>query len=183
MESSKSWAARIDAHTSLDESSANATSEFAALRVAIASRSNYLLAAHSTVAVRLLRQHNKRRLNDTTTQAQHQVERGLLLDVVIRQRAAILELLTREDQTLLIRRDSLLVLDLRLHIVDGVRRLHLQGDGLTRDYEVENKVTRSVIRLARHLSSLPLSDSILIHPRNRRRSERSRARIAREIFV
>ena len=112
------------------------------------------------------------------------MERGLLLDVVIRQRAAILELLTREDQTLLIRRDSLLVLDLRLHIVDGVRRLHLQGDGLTRDYAVENKVTRSVIRLARHLINLPLSDSsFLIHPRNRRRSEPSRARIAREIFV
>ena len=112
------------------------------------------------------------------------MERGLLLDVVIRQRAAILELLTREDQTLLIRRDSLLVLDLRLHIVDGVRRLHLQGDGLTRDYAVENKVTRSVIRLARHLINLPLSDSsFLIRPRNRRRSEPSRARIAREIFV
>ena len=27
----------------------------------------------------------------------------------------------------------LLVLDLGLHIVDGVRRLHLEGDGLTRE--------------------------------------------------
>ena len=45
------------------------------------------------------------------TQAQHQVQRRLLLDVVVRERAAILELLAREDQALLIRRDALLVLD------------------------------------------------------------------------
>ena len=40
------------------------------------------------------------------------------------------ELITSEDQPLLIRRDSLLVLDLGLDILDGVRWLHLQGDGL-----------------------------------------------------
>jgi hypothetical protein len=66
----------------------------------------------------------------TTTQAEHQVEGGLLLDVVVRQGAAILKLLASKDQTLLVRGDALLVLDLRLDIVDGVRRLHLQGDGL-----------------------------------------------------
>ena len=36
-----------------------------------------------------------------TAQAQHQVERGFLLDVVVGQRAAVLELLAREDQALL----------------------------------------------------------------------------------
>uniref|UniRef100_A0A3B6MLY6 Uncharacterized protein n=2 Tax=Triticinae TaxID=1648030 RepID=A0A3B6MLY6_WHEAT len=56
-----------------------------------------------------------------TTEAEHQVKGGLLLDVVVRQSAAILELLTSKDQTLLVRWDALLVLDLRLHIVDGVR--------------------------------------------------------------
>jgi hypothetical protein len=45
-------------------------------------------------------------------QAQHQVQRGLLLDVVVGQRAAVLQLLAREDQALLVRRDALLVLDL-----------------------------------------------------------------------
>ncbi|KAM0910371.1 hypothetical protein ACQ4PT_014204 [Festuca glaucescens] len=65
-----------------------------------------------------------------TTQAENQVEGGLLLDVVIRQGAAILQLLTSKDQTLLVRGDALLVLDLSLHVVNGVRRLHLQGDGL-----------------------------------------------------
>jgi hypothetical protein len=65
-----------------------------------------------------------------TAEAQHQVERGLLLDVVVRQRAAILELLAREDETLLVRRDALLVLDLLLHVVDGVRSLIFERDRL-----------------------------------------------------
>ena len=39
-------------------------------------------------------------------QAQHQVQRRLLLDVVVRQRAAVLQLLARKDQALLVRRDA-----------------------------------------------------------------------------
>ena len=62
---------------------------------------------------------------------------GLLLDVVVREGAAVLELLAREDQALLVRGDALLVLNLSLHVVDGVRRLHLEGDGLTRDCDDE----------------------------------------------
>jgi len=59
------------------------------------------------------------------------MEGGLLLDVVIRQSPAIFQLLSSEDQPLLIRGDSLLVLNLCLHIFDGVGRLNLKGDGLT----------------------------------------------------
>jgi hypothetical protein len=65
-----------------------------------------------------------------TTQAEHQVEGGLLLDVVVAESAAIFQLLAGEDQTLLIRGDALLVLDLGLDVVDGVGRLDLKGDGL-----------------------------------------------------
>ena len=46
------------------------------------------------------------------TEAEHEVEGRLLLDVVVRKSAAVLELLAREDQALLVRRDALLVLDL-----------------------------------------------------------------------
>ncbi|KAM0937083.1 hypothetical protein DsansV1_C26g0195431 [Dioscorea sansibarensis] len=70
-----------------------------------------------------------------TTEAEHQVESGLLLDVVISEvgkGAAVLQLLAGEDQTLLVRRNALLILDLGLHVVDGVRRLHLKGDRLAR---------------------------------------------------
>ena len=68
----------------------------------------------------------------TSTQAQDQVEGGLLLDVVVRQSPAILQLLSGEDQPLLVRRDALLVLNLGLDIVDGVAGLDIQGDGLAR---------------------------------------------------
>jgi len=55
-----------------------------------------------------------------------------LLDVVVRKSASILKLLSGEDQSLLVRGNALLVLDLGLDIVDCVGRLHLKGDGLTR---------------------------------------------------
>ena len=66
----------------------------------------------------------------TTTETKHQVEGRLLLDVVVGEGAAILELLAGEDETLLVWGDALLVLDLGLDVVDGVRALNLQGDGL-----------------------------------------------------
>ena len=66
------------------------------------------------------------------------MKRRFLLDIVVRKCAAILELLASEDQTLLIRRNALLVLDLLLHVLDGVRGLHVEGDGLTREGLHEN---------------------------------------------
>jgi len=54
-----------------------------------------------------------------------------LLDVVVGECTAILELLSGEDQALLVRRDALLVLNLRLNVVNRVRGLHLKGDRLT----------------------------------------------------
>ena len=61
------------------------------------------------------------------------MERRLLLDIVVGQRSSILELFAGEDQTLLIRGDALLVLDLRLDVVDGVAGLDIECDGLTRE--------------------------------------------------
>ena len=66
----------------------------------------------------------------TSPQSEDQVKGRLLLDVVIGQSPAVLQLLTGEDQPLLIWGDSLLVLDLGLDVLDGITRLHLQGDGL-----------------------------------------------------
>lgn len=68
----------------------------------------------------------------TSTEAKDEVKSRLLLDVVIREGSAVLELLTSEDQALLVRWDTLLVLDLGLDIVDCVRGLHLKGDSLAR---------------------------------------------------
>merc|ERR1712038_1440448 len=55
----------------------------------------------------------------------------LLLDIVVGQGTSIFELLSSEDQTLLIWRNTLLVLDLGLNIVDSVRWLDIEGDGLS----------------------------------------------------
>jgi hypothetical protein len=62
----------------------------------------------------------------------------LLLDVVIREGASVFELLTRKDEALLVGRDALLVLDLRLDIVNGVGRLDLKSDRLAREGLDEN---------------------------------------------
>ena len=45
----------------------------------------------------------------TTTQTKHEVKGGLLLNVVVRKSAAVLELLAGEDQTLLVWGNTLLV--------------------------------------------------------------------------
>jgi hypothetical protein len=42
----------------------------------------------------------------------------------------VLELFSSENEALLIRGDSLLVLDLGLHVIDGVGRLDLKSNGL-----------------------------------------------------
>ena len=66
-------------------------------------------------------------------ETEDKVEGGLLLNIIIRKGAAVLKLLASENQTLLVGRDAFFVLDLRLHIVDRVRRLNLEGDCLTRE--------------------------------------------------
>ena len=67
----------------------------------------------------------------TTSKSENEMESGLLLDVVIGESSAVLELLTSEDESLLIWRNTLLVLDLGLDILNGVSWLDIKGDGLT----------------------------------------------------
>ena len=66
----------------------------------------------------------------TTTETKDKVKSGLLLDVVVGKSSAILELFTREDKTLLVGRDTLLVLNLVLDIINSVGRLDFQSNGL-----------------------------------------------------
>ena len=55
-----------------------------------------------------------------SAQSEDQVEGGLLLDVVVGEGSAVFQLLAGEDQSLLVRGDALLVLDLGLHVLDCV---------------------------------------------------------------
>jgi hypothetical protein len=70
-------------------------------------------------------------LLSSSTKTEDKVKSGLLLNVIVRKGTAILKLLSGEDETLLVRGDSLLVLDLGLDVVNGVRRLDIERDGLT----------------------------------------------------
>jgi len=89
------------------------------------------LSADHLVAVVFLGKNAERGLNDTTTQAKNQVESGLLLDVVVGESPSVFQLLSSEDESLLIGGDSLLVLDLGLDIFNGVRWLNVKSDGLS----------------------------------------------------
>lgn len=55
-----------------------------------------------------------------------------LLYVVIGKSAAVSQLRFGKDEMLLVHRDFFLFLDRGLHVVDGVRRLQLQGNRLPR---------------------------------------------------
>jgi len=66
-----------------------------------------------------------------TAQAEHEVKCALLLDVVVREQLVVLELLSCENQALLVGRDTLLVLNLRFQALDRVRRLGIERDGFT----------------------------------------------------
>merc|ERR1712124_220726 len=67
----------------------------------------------------------------TSSESEHKMEGGLLLDVVVGEGSTVLELLSSEDESLLIRWDTFLVLDLGLDVLDGVSWLNVQSDGLT----------------------------------------------------
>ena len=58
------------------------------------------------------------------------MERGFLLDVVVREDPTVLELLARKDEPLLVWGGPPLVLDLGLDALDAVRWLDLERDGL-----------------------------------------------------
>jgi len=60
-------------------------------------------------------------LHAAARERQNEVDRRLLLDVVVRERAAVLEVPPREDEVLLVSGKPLLLLDLGLHHADGVR--------------------------------------------------------------
>ena len=69
----------------------------------------------------------------TTSKSENKMESRLLLDVVIRESSAVLELLTSEDKSLLVWGNTFLILDLGLDVLDGVCGLDIEGDGLARE--------------------------------------------------
>ena len=67
----------------------------------------------------------------TSSKSENEMESGLFLDVVVRKSSSILELLSGEDESLLIWWDTFLILDLGLDVFDGISWLNIEGDGLS----------------------------------------------------
>ena len=76
------------------------------------------------------------------------------LDVVVSKRAPIFELLASEDQTLLIRSDSFLVLDPLLDSLDGIDSVDIQGDCLTGQGLDEDLLQEKAIKIAKRSITL-----------------------------
>jgi len=66
-----------------------------------------------------------------TSESEHEMKSGLLLNVVVRKSSAILKLLSGKDESLLIWGNTFLVLDFGFDILDGVSWLDVQSDGLS----------------------------------------------------
>merc|ERR1719486_1839109 len=64
----------------------------------------------------------------TSPQSEHKMEGRLLLDVVVGEGSSVLQLLSSKDQSLLIGWNAFLVLNLGLHVLNGVRWLDLKSD-------------------------------------------------------
>ena len=71
----------------------------------------------------------------STSQPQNQVQSRLLLDIVVAQGSSILQLLTSKDKSLLVWWDTLLVLNLGLNVINGIRGLDFQSDCLSSETE------------------------------------------------
>ena len=71
------------------------------------------------------------------------MEGGFLLDVVVGKGSSVLELLTGEDKSLLIGRDTFLILDLGLNVLNGVGGFNVKSDGLSCQGLNENLHTTS----------------------------------------
>jgi hypothetical protein len=71
-------------------------------------------------------------VSKATTQSQNQVQSRVFLDIVVGKSTAILKLLSRKNQALLIAWDAFPVLNLGFHILNRVRRLYIERNRLAR---------------------------------------------------
>ena len=92
---------------------------------------------------------NSERESVTTSESKNQVKGWFLLNVVVRESSAIFKLLTSEDETLLVWRDTFFVLDLSLNIFNCISRLNFKSDcftsqGLDEDLHTTSKSKNQV---------------------------------------
>ena len=79
----------------------------------------------------------------TTSKSENQVEGRFLLNVIVRESSAIFKLLSSEDKTLLVWRNTFFVLDLSLDVFNSISRLNFKSDGFTSESLDEDLHTTS----------------------------------------
>lgn len=82
---------------------------------------------------------------------------GLLLDIVVSECTVVLELFSSENETLLIRGNGLLVLDLGLQGVNGLGWLNIERDVLPSKSLDEDLHLQGVVRRISRISRLIMS--------------------------
>jgi hypothetical protein len=70
-------------------------------------------------------------LLSSSSQTKQKIQCGLLLNVIVKRSAVVFQLLTREDQTLLVRRDTFLILNFLFDVIDSIELLDIKSDGRT----------------------------------------------------
>jgi len=110
---------------------------------------------------------------DVSANSQNQVKSALLLDVVVGESAIVFKLFASENEALLIRGNSFLVLNLGFDIVNGVRAFNFESDCfasecLDKDLHSAAKSESVVVSLSSHdvllwLYLLSISQTIAIN--------------------
>ena len=67
----------------------------------------------------------------SSSKSEDEMEGRFLLDIVIRKSSSVFELLTSEDESLLIWGNTFFILNLGLNVFDGVSRLNVKSDCLS----------------------------------------------------
>merc|ERR1711937_930642 len=97
----------------------------------------------------------------TTSKSKDKMESRFLLDIVICKSSTIFQLLTSKDQTLLVRRNTLLILDLLLDIFNCVTRFNIQSDSFTSQSFDENLHSTTTSKSKDKMESRFLLDIII----------------------
>jgi len=64
----------------------------------------------------------------SSSETEHKMKSAFLLDIIVGESSSVLQLLSSKDEPLLVRWDSLFVLNLSLDVLNGIRGLNLKGD-------------------------------------------------------
>ena len=97
----------------------------------------------------------------STSQTQHQMKSWLFLYVVVAQSAAIFKLLASENQSLLVWRNTLFILDFGLHILNGFAGFNLTGDGFS--CQVFDKDLHATMQVQHKVDGWFLLDVLVAH--------------------